>query len=272
MPLTPESTPFRASATPSEFLRLLHSRTSQHTSFQEHEAGGTSGSKRPRADVDDSTEPACKSRRTTQKPGRKPSKAEQRSGECNDWISKTSQLCTADEDNMSVKELRNIVDVLGSQYLEPLDHGDLRMQGMQSKLYMYQILGVVWMRQKETGHNRLKGGIQGDDMGIGKTVMQLANIVHARLTFKGARESPTLVVVPSGLIDQCMSQNFAFRLLLTRCEGRREINKHCADGAVGKITEWHGAKAYGGNDTVQYLRKRGLMYAHILSTVRPDRG
>jgi SNF2 family DNA or RNA helicase len=77
------------------------------------------------------------------------------------------------------------------------------VKGMRTQLKNYQVTGVGWMRENE-GTNA-KGGILGDAMGLGKTVMMIANIVNG-YDDRSADTLPTLVCVPSSIMDQWMKE------------------------------------------------------------------
>lgn len=54
-----------------------------------------------------------------------------------------------------------------------------KMKGMKSSLSHYQMLGVSFMRERETAGIAPAGGILADAMGLGKTVMQIGkSTVH----------------------------------------------------------------------------------------------
>jgi hypothetical protein len=73
------------------------------------------------------------------------------------------------------------------------------LRGLRSRLKHYQMTGVAWMRENE-GTDAL-GGILADSMGLGKTVMTIANIVNG-LEDPLAETLPTLICVPSSLLAQ----------------------------------------------------------------------
>lgn len=79
------------------------------------------------------------------------------------------------------------------------------VKGMESILKSHQLLGSAFMVQRENGTETPRGGILADVMGMGKTVQTLATIAGTFVGHKRRRQSrqgPTLVIVPSGLVDQ----------------------------------------------------------------------
>ena len=72
---------------------------------------------------------------------------------------------------------------------------------MKTTLKHYQILGTAFMRRRETGSDRPRGGIMADAMGLGKTLMSLANIVNGKPKGKGKLRT-TLIVASPSLLDQ----------------------------------------------------------------------
>jgi SNF2 family DNA or RNA helicase len=81
------------------------------------------------------------------------------------------------------------------------------MKGMLTPLKNYQIINCGWMRRQEMRASEPKGGIIADQMGLGKTVTCLANIVNGRpLKTYPPHLRPdshtTLIVVPSSLLGQ----------------------------------------------------------------------
>jgi SNF2 family DNA or RNA helicase len=75
------------------------------------------------------------------------------------------------------------------------------LRGMTTELKNYQVTGVSWMRQNEALGTNARGGILADAMGLGKTVMMIANIVNG-LDDPEAETLATLICVPSSLMDQ----------------------------------------------------------------------
>ncbi|KAK5730743.1 hypothetical protein LTR15_000681 [Elasticomyces elasticus] len=79
--------------------------------------------------------------------------------------------------------------------------GNWMVTGMRSTLKHYQILGTGFMREREGASAEPKGGILADQMGLGKTVMMLANIVNGKPK-KTSKTRATLIVASPALIAQ----------------------------------------------------------------------
>ncbi|KAK4895443.1 hypothetical protein LTR27_006507 [Elasticomyces elasticus] len=79
--------------------------------------------------------------------------------------------------------------------------GNWMVTGMRSTLKHYQILGTGFMREREGAHAEPRGGILADQMGLGKTVMMLANIVNGKPK-KTSKTRATLIVASPALIAQ----------------------------------------------------------------------
>ncbi|KAK6006262.1 hypothetical protein QM012_006672 [Aureobasidium pullulans] len=92
----------------------------------------------------------------------------------------------------------------------PVERG-WKVKGMNTPLKVYQVINAAWMRTREMGANEPRGGIIADQMGLGKTVTCIANIVNGR----PLRSFPphlrpeshtTLIVVPTNLVKQWKSE------------------------------------------------------------------
>ncbi|KAF2009924.1 hypothetical protein BU24DRAFT_357138 [Aaosphaeria arxii CBS 175.79] len=70
------------------------------------------------------------------------------------------------------------------------------VKGMKTSLKPYQILGTAFMRRREHEPQDPRGGLMADQMGLGKTLMMLANIVNGRPP-SGHRKTTLIVASPS---------------------------------------------------------------------------
>lgn len=61
--------------------------------------------------------------------------------------------------------------------------GGWLLKGMKSSLYGHQLLGAAFLRDRENGNAHPFGGMVCDEMGFGKTIMMLANLVRTVLSF-----------------------------------------------------------------------------------------
>ncbi|KAJ4301538.1 hypothetical protein N0V90_003631 [Kalmusia sp. IMI 367209] len=75
------------------------------------------------------------------------------------------------------------------------------VKDMASSLKSYQIMGTAFMRNREKASEEPRGGLMADAMGLGKTLMMLANIVNGR-PGKYAECKTTLLVASPALITQ----------------------------------------------------------------------
>ncbi|THH01396.1 hypothetical protein EW145_g6925 [Phellinidium pouzarii] len=97
------------------------------------------------------------------------------------------------------------------------------------KLLPHQVLGRVWMADRETG--KKSGGILADDMGLGKTIQTLTRIVDGRPR-KADKEAgfaaSTIVVCPVALVSQWASEisKMAVGLRVIEHHGPTRTTKH----------------------------------------------
>ncbi|KAK5059947.1 hypothetical protein LTR84_009830 [Exophiala bonariae] len=123
--------------------------------------------------------------------------------------------------------------------------GGWKLKGMRSSLYHHQLLGAGFLRDRENGNQRPFGGMVCDEMGFGKTIQMIANIVDGKAD-AGAAEKTTLVVAPASLLNQWMM----------------ELEKHVAPGYLARIIRYHSGARLLSNDPVADLRE----YDIILTT------
>ncbi|KAI5207477.1 hypothetical protein E4T39_01861 [Aureobasidium subglaciale] len=103
----------------------------------------------------------------------------------------------------------------GQQTVKPASNGQWAVKGMQTTLKNWQTINAGFMRRRETGDEKPKGGIIADQMGLGKTVTCLANIVNGRprkekfedadivlTTYGDVEKSWPTIVYPPGLPEE----------------------------------------------------------------------
>jgi SNF2 family DNA or RNA helicase len=79
--------------------------------------------------------------------------------------------------------------------------GNWLVKGMKTSLKGYQVLGSAFMRRRENSIEEPRGGLSADQMGLGKTLMMLANIVNGQPP-KGTHPRTTLLVAGPALLSQ----------------------------------------------------------------------
>ncbi|KAF2739022.1 hypothetical protein EJ04DRAFT_485339 [Polyplosphaeria fusca] len=79
------------------------------------------------------------------------------------------------------------------------------VKGMKTSLKPYQLLGSAFMRQRENAMEEPRGGLLADQMGLGKTLMMLANIVNGKPP-AGEKVRTTLLVASPSLLSQWESE------------------------------------------------------------------
>ncbi|OAL54395.1 hypothetical protein IQ07DRAFT_558454 [Pyrenochaeta sp. DS3sAY3a] len=84
--------------------------------------------------------------------------------------------------------------------------GQWKVKGMLTPLKAYQVLGAAFMRRREKGEHEPRGGLLADQMGLGKTVQTLANIVNGRPPKEHKGPKTTLIVAAPALLSQWMSE------------------------------------------------------------------
>ncbi|EXJ93368.1 hypothetical protein A1O1_01760 [Capronia coronata CBS 617.96] len=114
--------------------------------------------------------------------------------------------------------------------------GGWRHRDMESSLYNHQLLGVAFLRDRENSGSKPQGGMVCDEMGFGKTIQMIANILDG----KPAEDSPfktTLIVAPPTLLPQWMS----------------EMDRHVKGNSLGRILRYHSGARLISNDILADL-------------------
>ncbi|TDL20620.1 hypothetical protein BD410DRAFT_725354 [Rickenella mellea] len=108
------------------------------------------------------------------------------------------------------KDLKDLLqDSMNDVAFEGVDMSLAHVQGFREGITLmpHQIVGRVWMKDRETG--KKNGGILADDMGLGKTIQTLVRISDGRPR-KSDKDSgfaaATLVVCPVALVSQWASE------------------------------------------------------------------
>ncbi|KAI8624296.1 P-loop containing nucleoside triphosphate hydrolase protein [Xylariaceae sp. FL1651] len=141
----------------------------------------------------------------------------------------TPQQQKLDEGALSeaIKVFKSKISIVGQEASCP--NSLYLIEGMQTPLRDYQVVGAAYMVRLETARNPPHGGIIADAMGIGKTVQAAACMHFHPPSKKATRQGAgvTLIVVPNqGLIDQWMA----------------ELCKHIGGDINRKIEKYSGGK------------------------------
>lgn len=121
-------------------------------------------------------------------------------------------------------DLERASKILGKYKVSADGNGKWKLKGMKSSLFHHQLQGAAWMRQRETQDEPF-GGLEADTMGIGKTVMMIADMVANPPTEHDSK--CTLIVCTPALLSQW----------------RREIDKHTEQGVFKTIIRYQASEA-----------------------------
>ncbi|KAF2816286.1 uncharacterized protein BDZ99DRAFT_433386 [Mytilinidion resinicola] len=113
-------------------------------------------------------------------------------------------------------------DFTGHGSCKPDNDGKWLVKGMKTSLKSYQLLGSAFMRRRETAVDEPRGGLIADQMGLGKTVMMLANIINGKAPKDKKDGRATLIVASPALVEQW----------------KEEIKVHCQPWATGAVMTW----------------------------------
>ncbi|RMY14448.1 hypothetical protein D0868_01442 [Hortaea werneckii] len=139
----------------------------------------------------------------------------------------------------------------GTNPIRAAPDGNWKLKGMRTTLKHYQVLGTSFMRKRESGPEP-RGGILADQMGLGKTLMSLANIVNG-LPPEKSRRKATLVIASPNLITQW------WREINDHVETKRE-NKHHGIGRFIRYKSSRDDESH--NDIIEHLSESHI----VLST------
>jgi SNF2 family DNA or RNA helicase len=117
------------------------------------------------------------------------------------------------------------------------DNDGWQLKGMKSLLKHHQLIGASFMRRRERGDDEPRGGLCADQMGLGKTVMALANIVNGRPGKYAQGPRATLIVATPALVGQWFD----------------EIEKHCDKKFIGAVLKHFGKHKLATNDAAGHM-------------------
>ena len=126
-----------------------------------------------------------------------------------------------------------IKDFTGHGVVKPHEDGNWSLRGMRSTLKHYQVAGVAFMRRRENASSAPFGGILADQMGLGKTVEMLANIVNGE---------------PAPL------QGTA-RRISNHCLYKREHKSH----GLGTVIQYHAGARLASNNILELLETAAIV-------------
>jgi SNF2 family DNA or RNA helicase len=134
-------------------------------------------------------------------------------------------------------------DFTGRGVVNPAPDGNWSVKGLKVTLKHYQVLGVAFMRKRENSTRAPKGGLLADTMGLGKTIMMLANIVNGK-SLQKTNCRTTLIVASAALVSQW----------------RREIaDKVCtikeSKFGIGRVREYHASAQTKSNEELEELQE-----------------
>ncbi|KAK5274505.1 hypothetical protein LTR99_004787 [Exophiala xenobiotica] len=115
--------------------------------------------------------------------------------------------------------------------------GGWKLRGMESSLYHHQLLGAAFLCDRERSDAKPFGGMVCDEMGFGKTIQMIANMLEGKPD-EGSPFKTTLIVAPPSLVHQWMV----------------EMDKHVKDNALGRILRYHRDSRLISNDVVSDLQ------------------
>ncbi|OAX83995.1 hypothetical protein ACJ72_01644 [Emergomyces africanus] len=106
-----------------------------------------------------------------------------------------------------------------------------------TSLFHFQLIGVGFMRDCEKSETPPFGGFQCDEMGFGKTVQLIANIVDDQEACQGT-DNVTLVVAPSHLAKHWKDQ----------------FVRHCKQKVLQPVLEYHARSKPSTTDDVEFFK------------------
>jgi SNF2 family DNA or RNA helicase len=135
-------------------------------------------------------------------------------------------------------------DFVGRGACKSVNNSDgWQLKGMKSLLKNHQLLGAAFMRRRERGDDEPRGGLCADQMGLGKTVMSLANIVNGQPGKHEDGPRTTLIVATPALVTQWFS----------------EIEKHCDKKHIGSVLKHFGKHKLSTNDAAGDMAKFSIV-------------
>ncbi|EMC91603.1 hypothetical protein BAUCODRAFT_79159 [Baudoinia panamericana UAMH 10762] len=146
------------------------------------------------------------------------------------------------------KYLDNAIrDFTGQGSVKAAPDGNWELKGMKTTLKHYQVMGVAFMRRRERDSYEPKGGILADQMGLGKTIMMLANIINGKPPEKEEHRA-TLIVASPALVSQ-------WRAEIEKHSWSKRENKH----GIGTIIESRAGCRLQSNNSEELLEQADIV-------------
>ncbi|KKY27098.1 putative dna repair protein rad5 [Phaeomoniella chlamydospora] len=136
--------------------------------------------------------------------------------------------------------------------------GGWKLRGLASSLFHHQLLGAGWMRDCENRSERPHGGIVADEMGFGKSLMSIANIMDDLDAARASSNKTTLIVVTPALTEQWIA----------------EFKKHIEPKSVPRILKYGAGSRIESTDLLGDLRGYDCIvttYQEVMKSY-PDQG
>jgi SNF2 family DNA or RNA helicase len=142
-------------------------------------------------------------------------------------------------------------DFTGRNSASPDGTGLWAIKGMKTSLKPYQLLGAAFMRRREGAEEEPRGGLMADQMGLGKTLMMLANIVNGLPPANAPVRTTLLVASPN---------------LLTQWD--REVNTHTAEKPGLKVMFYRAGTRLDSNQVFEILRQHDIVLTTYSEVMR----
>ena len=146
----------------------------------------------------------------------------------------------------------------GQGSVKPAPDGLWLVKGMITTLKAYQILGVAFLRQRENSGRAPRGGILADQMGLGKTLMMLANIVNGRSLQTSDRRT-TLIVASPALVKQWRAE----------IRNRVETISNTQKNGIGRVLEFNSNAKNSSSDDVALMMDHDVVlttYSQVIKS------